>query len=104
MASADILRAARARIEDPKNWTQGAFARAADQTDVPARSKDAVCWCVFGAIEAAGGNQDEESLVRVVSYRLTQLLPAEANDTLGHPAVLQMLDAAIAAAEAEAGR
>jgi hypothetical protein len=49
----EVLRAARKRIEDPKRWTRGAFARTKDGVLlVDPTAPDAVCWCAHGAIEA----------------------------------------------------
>lgn len=106
MASADILRAARARIEDPKNWTQGAFAKLADGRGTISHDPDAVCWCAIGAVRAEAGTRDQ-----AVEYYLTWAAlrhfgvagASVVNDCNGHASVLKMYDAAIAAAEAEAG-
>lgn len=107
MASADILRAARARIEDPKNWTQGDFAKLADGRGATSYDPDAVCWCAIGAVRAEAGLRDEvveRYLVDAAQNHFSRRSPAMVNDCIGHDAVLQMYDAAIAAAEAGAGR
>ncbi|GAA0235791.1 hypothetical protein LNAOJCKE_0912 [Methylorubrum aminovorans] len=108
MASADILRAARARIEDPKNWTAGQFARTLEGHPVTARSKKAVCWCALGAVAAEADGNDER-LAALLLFKSSEALFGEedisiVNDGCGHEAVLKVFDAAIAVAEAEAGR
>lgn len=108
MASADILRAARARIEDPKNWTTGQFARNAKGDPVSCYSKKAVCWCAIGAVNAERTDGSERRALDFLydaSERLYGNLDVSIiNDDGDHAAVLRVFDAAIAAAEAEAGR
>lgn len=106
MASADILRAARARISDPKKWTTGFFAKSAEGSFVAAQSNRAVCWCALGALLAEAKDSDQRYTGQFL-FRASQDLfeeedPTMVNDALGHAAVLQMYDAAIAAAEEEA--
>lgn len=106
MASADILRAARDQIEDPKNWTQGAFARDANGNEVMSYSDEAVCWCAYGAIRKQTGKaiSAESALLSDTAQRMRRKELVSINDFEGHASVLRVFDAAIAAAEAEAGR
>ena len=108
MASADILRAARARIEDPKNWTTGQFARNAKGDPVSCYSRKAVCWCAIGAVSAERPDNYGRDALGFLYMASADLFKQEdisiINDSLGHDAVLRAFDAAIAAAEAEAGR
>ncbi|AWI90247.1 hypothetical protein C0214_19495 [Methylobacterium sp. DM1] len=108
MASADILRAARARIEDPKNWTQGFFAKDQGGRLVASRDEYAVCWCALGAVIAEADYVEERYSARFLFEASKKLFDEDdvtvVNDYLGHDAVLKIYDAAIAAAEAEAGR
>ncbi len=108
MASADILRAARARIEDPKNWTKNVLARDTRGREVPADDPRACRWCAYGALIAEGKSitSDEGHLLRVASRSAFNIgVPCvNDDDDKGHPAIIQVFDAAIAAAEAEAGR
>lgn len=106
MASADILRAARARIEDPKNFCTGNYATDSKGRTVRPTSRKAARWCAYGALRAEEAVIDgpESKLLDTASIDLFDCVsPATVNDKLGHAAVLQMFDAAIAAAEAEAG-
>lgn len=106
MASADILRAARARIEDPKNWTTSAYARNAAGEKLDRDDAGAVCWCAYGALQAEGVVTCSEagSLLRKAAREKFGTTVIIVNDCIGHSAVIDVFDAAIAAAEAEAGR
>lgn len=106
MAFADILRAARARIEDPKNWTSDWYAKAADGEKVASTDVKATCWCALGAMESAGASErgPEGMLLEASAQALFSRDIIDVNDEFGHGAVLKVYDAAIAAAEAEAGR
>jgi len=107
MATANILRSARARIADRKNWTTGYMARTADGTACFAESPEAVSWCALGALAAESGtgglNVDGWELLIEASRKLycTDSV-SSVNNCEGHLAVLGLYDAAIAAAEAEA--
>ena len=112
MTASEVLRKARALIEKPENWTQGAYARGID--DAGKSIKDACSLCAVGAVYAitddlkAGG----EKVFQRVLYWLGSALarPGEPpldsadviafNDTRTHAEVLSLFDRAIAAAEA----
>lgn len=70
----EVLIAARALIADPKNWTQGAYARQTDQFGDYAEvlSPDAKCFCALGALARAAGIDDPLSVNEVPEYRLLQ--------------------------------
>lgn len=99
----EALIAARAVIEDPKHWTTEVAARDAGGEHVGSRSKDAVCWCAYGAgVKVAGYGG---LLARVVSALDTEaracgfdgyMAITEVNDKMGHAAVLACFDRAIA--------
>ena len=101
MSSADILRAARARIADPKNWTQRHFARDAYGLPVMGSSADAVCWCAEGALQAEGRSYASAELLILdqAAHELTNEFAAWVNDHDGHSAVLKIYDRAIELAE-----
>lgn len=100
-----ILREARALIEDPARWTQGASARTADGRETFAACPDAVQWCAAGAVRkvsdfpGSANHARANALLGAQARAIGHTTPA-VNDALGHTAVLQMFDAAIAAAEA----
>ncbi|HSM93432.1 MAG TPA: hypothetical protein VLT47_11150 [Anaeromyxobacteraceae bacterium] len=104
MSVADILRRARARIEDPSRWTQGAFARDAKGVDMPAScASEGVCFCAVGAIYAEiGDDMEAVELWNLLDRAAADLGFHSApylNDTADHPAVLRLYDLAIAKAE-----
>ena len=101
-SSAQILRAARARIADPKNWTTDTFARDANGWPCSARDKNACRWCAYGALRADGYFNDAPAtaLLSEASQALNcGMLPHAVNDLKGHSAVLKIYDRAIELAE-----
>ena len=104
MNTLELLKAARALIRDPKCWTVGAFARAADGGRVQAGDARAVSWCLAGALYHLGlfASEDrpgeaKKALVNALPGGGTTL--AEFNDSHTHPEVLAVYDAAIARLE-----
>ncbi len=100
----DILKAARARIADPKRWTQGAAGRDRRGYRTEGRGmRRAVQWCALGAVDAEaagdGGMYDNawDALDAASPFRCGALL---VNDELGHEATIAMFDRAIAKLEA----
>jgi hypothetical protein len=75
-----VLRGARDRLAVPGQWTKKHFARSADGDAVSCSSKDAVCWCVEGAIgvEASRllrGGKDERGLYWAAISAAERLVP-----------------------------
>lgn len=92
------LREARARIEDPANWCQGAFARDRSGDPVGSKSPVACQWCAEGALTVAGGGFDAEVyLLRALPLRVNDV--GGYNDHRTHATVLRLFDRAIALAE-----
>jgi hypothetical protein len=95
----ELLECARDRIKDPERWTRGAMAvNYSAQTTEPT-APGAVRWCAAGAILACGANPTEyyearSALCKGSGISSVVLL----NDHDGHAAVMEMYDAAIAAA------
>ncbi len=99
MSTLETLKAARALIEDPERWTQGAFARDAEGHSTPPCSPDAVCWCATGALRQVC----PEGLSQEVFLALEPTgSPESVNDDEGYAATIAMFDRAIATAEAGA--
>lgn len=97
MTVKEVLIAARAKIADPANWTQGEFARDSKAKQVHSRSKSAVCWCSLGAIASETGpyggfNAASSELASVINGSITNF-----NDTHTHAEVIAKFDEAIAA-------
>lgn len=95
MTAVEILREARALIESPDRWTQGAYARTAAGTETDPSARDAAQWCALGAICHAGdgsvNTQDAIALLKGATYQSVTVL----NDEDGHADVLAMFDRAI---------
>ena len=92
---ADKLRAARALIEDPEQWCQGAFARDKAGNHTFSSASDAVQWCALGACTKVG--VDGYLLQRVSGQSTAE----DINDHDGHEAVMLLFDRAISLAEQE---
>lgn len=106
MTAAEVLRAARDMISDPKNWTRHQNARDAAGNPVLAWSADAVCWCSYGAVEAADPKYSttcdpDDFLHSAVDEKCPGLGVAEFNDSAEHADVLAVFDRAIEIAEAQ---
>lgn len=104
MTIAEILRAARAKIDKSENWCKRAFAM--DARSIPVESRDAAAcrWCAQGAVESVTPYGSE--ITRTAALRLYECAGMNAlafNDDPGttHPDVLALYDRAIAAAEAQ---
>lgn len=104
----DILVAARARIDDPEKWCQGAYGIDAEGVGIDFMSIEgersiplAVRACAVGAIyvEVSGhtqeGSADARKALRDASIHLYGLPANIVNDTLGHDAVMKVYDIAI---------
>lgn len=111
MKISEILKAGKAVIADPKNFTQdGSYAKVSKESDVSVYGNDpeATCFCSIGALQRVNGEGDHN--VRGVGYldiALSQLtLPGprymhitSANDNFPHETVMKIWDRAIELAE-----
>lgn len=103
-SDADILREARALIEDPARWTQGALAHSKLGRAVNPEGKAAVRWCAMGALyKAADRVSDTFSVERYLIAAARDIgLPRDVddvNDSTDRATVLRMYDRAIELAE-----
>jgi hypothetical protein len=97
----EILRAARAKIADPKRWTQKAFARNAFDDYTHVRSPDATCWCAQGALKSVDGPLDALcAAATCLSGAVSARSIIDWNDHSTHADVLAGFDAAIVNEEA----
>jgi hypothetical protein len=106
MTPLKILKAARAKIEKPENWTQGAGARDANGFAISVHSDLAVSWCIGGAIvaSAACDPSNEIEAANILQRAILGGSIPEFNDApkRKHKEVLAAFDIAIAmAAEQE---
>jgi hypothetical protein len=113
MKAADILKRAKARIEDPKRWTRNAYARDADGKECDPDSDIATCFCAIGAVANVIGVRAGEAerapaiepLYKAAGAHLdwwegpNKVTDVNDNDT--HTAVMKLFDEAIAIAESE---
>lgn len=116
-AAHDLLKRAKALIEDPMRWTQNVYARNAYGREVSELSPDACRFCSMGALHrAAGILADDEPVatptqlkhalralneqVGQQSSRLTHSM-VQFNDTSTHRAVMAVFDGAIQATAPE---
>jgi len=105
MNTADILKAAKAKIANPANWMQGFYARDINGNELIGNEPGAVCFCAIGAIESVQGiehhgNGWAERPVELLCEAANQQI-AIYNDGHTHEEVLAVYDKAIAAAEKE---
>lgn len=104
-ASVELLKAARAKIADPANWTSNTWARDKSGEPVMPQNPQACSWCARGAVEAVCDRDHgqvtsaERWLFWAADRRFGGQGVAEINDALGHSAVLRLFDFAIAEAE-----
>ena len=103
MTTLKVLTAARAKIADKKNWTQGWFALRLDGDgilrDTDSMSTSAVCWCSTGAIRVVLQVDDHTDLPPdlISAFCMGSAGDIEDfNDTHTHAEVLAAFDQAIA--------
>jgi hypothetical protein len=108
MNAREILVEARELISDPSKWTVQTFARRATGDEVVATDSKAERFCALGAIfrvsEVTSPGQlrcipsgmTARLVLMQAAYRLHGKGITEANDFIGHHAVLEMFDTAIA--------
>lgn len=98
MKTIDVLKTARATLEDPARWTRGWFFRD-DKGAKVANPADASCFCMLGACIAAAGNSVVTNIPGELALRyvLDGLYPADFNDdpTTTHADILRVFDDAI---------
>jgi hypothetical protein len=107
MDTAEILRVTRVKLAGPDSWTKGCFARTDGGTNVSYESKDAVCWCLQGALFSVTDDTQKLSIAldMIEGALFDQSLPFDTipkyNDApeTTHSDILATLDRAIAAAE-----
>lgn len=114
MKVSEILKAAKAVIEKPENWTQNFYAKDAEGFDVMGNDSLATCFCSLGAIQKIVNYNDHPGhgtspneaksaveLLNKVTKELSGMLMASFNDVATHDGVMEAWDKAIAQAEAK---
>lgn len=113
LTALDVLRKARALIEDEGHWCRGTSAQDKAGRLVDVLSPSAARWCALGALDRAArmpGTAGHRRALLALTNAVGALFPTmggftginSVNDTLGHAAALELYDAAIAALEEEA--
>lgn len=103
MTILELLKATRALISNPANWTQDCCARNKDGAETGALNPTAVQWCSAGALIKC---RDDKVVVHYRAYDLLEdLLTSETliefNDHHTHSEVLALFDQAIERASAQ---
>lgn len=75
-----------------ENWTQGEFARDKDGQRVARYSKEAVCWCLIGAIPKQVQFPDYSHFVDELVKKMNGQLIPNFNDTHTFPEVKAVLE------------
>lgn len=99
MTTADTLRAARALIEKPERWAQGAVALKANGEACPATSNSACQWCASGAVEMVAQDYKESNAALRLLYEVIGSPIGEFNDDHTHAEVIAAFDRAVELAE-----
>lgn len=102
MTTAEVLRAAKAKIAARKNWCKGTQAKNSRGDGVPARHPDACKWCVEGALRFVTHGQGQpfiDSLRLMSSAVGTDVHVFNDRDGRKHSEIMEAFDKAIALAE-----
>lgn len=99
MKTSEILIKAKEVITDPKNWTQGKFARNALGKTACPTDFDAVCFCSLGALKRIGKSSSFHLQLRLNEAVGGSIV--DYNDSHTHEQVMEVWDKAIAKAIAD---
>lgn len=102
ISALQVLKEARALIEDPKHWTTGVEARDKNGNAVPVFNPEACQFCALGAVNRAASVHPGQILDAITALLTTvsNIFPGydgtpDVNDQLGHAAVLTLFDETI---------
>jgi hypothetical protein len=105
MTPLKILRQTRELLSAPERWTKEAFARDSPGELAGAQGRDAVCWCLDGALmRSVGGTPGRSAVLQLLSRaaQIDNIWTWNDAPERTHAEVLAVLDKAIALAESEA--
>lgn len=105
----EVLRAAKALIENPENWTQNMYGRhtKTSKRHLMGFDEAATCWCSVGALQKVAGHEEVyhlESRLGEAARLIANTVEENAvhfNDNRSHAEVMHMFDLAIERAEKE---
>ena len=93
---AERLKRAKELIQDPAHWVQDWYARNEQDRDVNPDSPDAVKFCALGALYRNEDHDIHDTLLLTgCSTYLYRMSITDANDHIGHHAVMKIYDRAI---------
>lgn len=101
MTAAELLRAAKAKIEDPEHWCQGSYACDENGNGTYSRDSRAHSWCAVGALFSMAQNFSVTSNLRMAALEQGYRSISYLNDESTHENVMKMYDRAIEFAEKE---
>ena len=108
ITTAEILKRAKAKIENPGHWCQGFPAKDVRGRSAKPHSDYAVRWCAIGALDSVSGRFDALWYMKARDCLMTSAIEcgnaigiAHLNDHSDHATVMRMYDLAIAKAEGE---
>ncbi len=101
MKVSEQLKAAKALIDAPEKWIQGASAIDANENHCSAQDVEAVCFCSIGAIARITGVSSRFLPVRAYLKISMGDFISHFNDTHSHIEVMAMFDKAISLAEGD---
>lgn len=97
------LRAAKALIEDPDRWCQGAFAKMSNGMEVMPINSAAHSYCALGsAIKVSNQEFTLAAALNRTAKKMGHDYASVLNDSTDHPTVMKMFDLAIELALEEA--
>jgi hypothetical protein len=104
MSAVTVLRKTRDILRAKKRWTQGTFAKDANGLPVHSLNKDAVCFCLSGALNKASKSRGWEGEARgfiLECIDLKSLILYNDDTTRKHSEIVATLNAAIKLALAD---
>ena len=102
MTIAEVLRAAKAKIEDPEHWCKYSYACDADGNSIASSDPEAQSWCGMGAVfslSSLGPKRHAISCLQKAALEHEHVSIDVLNDHSGHESVMKMYDRAIEFAE-----
>jgi len=97
MKISEQLKAAKAKIASPANWTQELYAKDAEGVACRGNNPKATCFCSLGALQAVNnsyGDTASQPAINVLKTFMGGDVP-EFNDSATHPQVMEAFDKAI---------
>ena len=78
-------------LNSPEKWTQNVFARDNTGKEVCYNSKEAVCWCLLGAVRLLPIDEQKIAMTKIID-KVNSVLQWNDNPNRTHQDVRQLLD------------